>query len=88
MKIILLVAAIVFFIGCNHVPSLDFLYAMEVSAENARQFFQPGDTVEVKTLDNTLYQLKIEKITDTHIVGQQRRIPFNEIVTLQRKSVQ
>jgi hypothetical protein len=64
---------------------LQSLQPIEGTPEAARQNFKIGDTIIVYTLDNTIYEFKVVKITDYSIEGPRQTIPFQEIQKLEKQ---
>lgn len=61
------------------------LQPLEGTPEAARQNFKAGDTITIYTLDNTIYEFKVVKITDYSIEGPRQTIPFKEIQKLEKQ---
>jgi len=83
-KLYLLFIITIIFLAYSCAPTYHPVYPEPV---NIKTIIKPGDTVNITTKDEKVYEFEVVEITDEAIVGKSNKVLFTEIHKIQEMTV-
>ena len=71
--------------GCSTVKPLEMPPEQVQKKISAGEIFGVGDKVKVATSDGEVYDFKVTAVTNQHILGDEVKIPIDEIVAIETR---